>query len=180
MQPHHPPLCCIRPVFMHFRHQVGKYKWLWTSPGLSDQFSEEAAHSTGLFQNYSGFFSLSVKMWNSCAPQDSDRHSSSSLETFLPEDLIHIQALGMAAPVWSTAGPLLVFSTSGARHVSSVQAVWGCKSLCKLHIVPKGISSFESVLTTPDSLLPFCDSKPQAVHCKCMQLTTPGSTRKTG
>ena len=106
-------------------------------------------------------------MWNSWAPHDSDRHSSKAAlihssrwtpSTFGPWELQpQYEALLGSADFFHLRCQACVINTSSVGTV---------KACADYTLYPKLSHLFESVLTTLDSLLPFCDSKPSGSPLK--------------
>ena len=124
MQPHHPPLCLSPSRFTH-RHQVANMMTLNISR-FEWSVYEEAAHST------LDCFKITVDFSPRQSKCETPALPMTAIDTlpkqpwYTPPERPHPHlGPGNGSPSMKHCWALLIFSTSGARHVSSIQAVWG-------------------------------------------------------
>lgn len=180
MQPHHPP-SAYPPSRASCTPPSGKYNGFEHLQVWVISFMRKQHIPLWTVSKLQDFLPYQSKCETPALPRTAiDTPFQSSLETFLPEGPHPHSGLGNGSPSMKHCWALLVFSTSGARHVSSVQAVWVAKPVQTAHCPQRYLIFLKVSWPLRTVCFHFVILNPQAVHCKCMQLTTPGSTRKQG
>lgn len=180
MQPHHPPLCLSSSRFMH-RHQVANMMALNISR-FEWSVYEEAAHSTldcfKITVDFSPHQSkcetpvLPVTAIDTLPKQPWDTPPRGTPSTFGPwEWQPQYEALLGSAGFFYLRCQACIISTSSVGLQKPVQTA---------HCPQRYLIFLKVSWPLWTVCFHFVILNPQAVHCKCMQLTTPGSTRKTG